>query len=99
LIDTDGLRRADAYLVNHSPSAGRTTVRWRAHPDGATLAERTVTVQPHGAVRVSVTGDDVARASAPVERLRLEVDGLLTGNGKPYVMLRYGDGPFSLHHG
>jgi hypothetical protein len=48
---------------------------------------------------VSVTGDDVARASAPVERLRLEVDGLLTGNGKPYVMLRYGDGPFSLHHG
>jgi hypothetical protein len=99
LIDTTGLRRADAYLVNHSSSAGQTTIRWRAHPDGATLAERTVTVQPHGAVRVGVTAADVARASTPVERLRLEVDGLLTENGKPYVMLRYGDGPFSLHHG
>jgi hypothetical protein len=99
LIDTVGLRRADAYLVNHSSSAGETAIRWRAHPDGATLAERTVTVQPHGAVRVGVTADDVARASTHVERLRLEVDGLLTENGKPYVMLRYGDGPFSLHHG
>jgi hypothetical protein len=99
LIDTAGLRRADAYLVNHSSSAGQTTIRWRAHPDGATLAEKTVTVQPHGAVRVGVTAADVARVSTPVERLRLEVDGLLTENGKPYVMLRYGDGPFSLHHG
>ncbi len=99
LIETAGLRRADAYLVNHSSSAGQTTIRWRAHPDGATLAERTVTVQPHGAVRVGVTAEDVASASTPVERLRLEVDGLLTQNGKPYVMLRYGDGPFSLHHG
>jgi hypothetical protein len=99
LIDTATLRRADAYLVNYSPSAGETTIRWRAHPDGATLSERTVTIQPHGAVRVGVTADDVAKASAPVERLRLEVDGLLTENGKPYVMLRYGDGPFSLHHG
>jgi len=99
LIDTDGLRRADAYLVNHSPAAGQTTVRWRTHPGGATLAERTLTVRPHGAVRVSVSGDDVARAGGPVRQLRLEVDGLLTSNGKPYVMLRYGDGPFSLHHG
>jgi hypothetical protein len=99
LIDTAGLRRADAYLVNHSSSAGQTTIRWRAHPDGATLAERTVTVQPHGAVRVGVTAEDVASASTSVKRLRLEVDGLLTENGKPYVMLRYRDGPFSLHHG
>lgn len=99
LIDTAGLRRADAYLVNHSSSAGQTTIRWRAHPDGETLAERSVSVQAHGAVRVGVTAEDVARASTSVERLRLEVDGLLTENGKPYVMLRYGDGPFSLHHG
>ncbi len=99
LIDAPGLRRADAYLVNYSSSAGETTIRWRGHPDGAVLSERTVTVQPHGAVRVSVSGDDVANAATPVERIRLEVDGLLTENGKPYVMLRYGDGPFSLHHG
>jgi hypothetical protein len=99
LIDAEGLRRADAYLVNYSSSAGETTIRWRAHPDGAVLSQQTVTVQPHGAVRVSVSGEDVARASGPVRQLRLEVDGLLTENGKPYVMLRYGDGPFSLHHG
>jgi hypothetical protein len=99
LIDAEGLRRADAYLVNYSSSAGETTIRWRAHPDGAVLSQQTVTVQPHGAVRVSVSGEDVAKASGPVGQLRLEVDGLLTENGKPYVMLRYGNGPFSLHHG
>jgi hypothetical protein len=99
LIDAEGLRRADAYLVNHSPSAGQTTVRWRAQPGGETLAERTVTVQAHGAVRVGVTGDDIARVGIPVQHVRLEVDGLLTENGKPYVMVRYADGPFSLHHG
>ena len=34
-----------------------------------------------------------------VPALRLEVDNLFTGNGKPYVLARYGSGPFSLHHG
>jgi hypothetical protein len=99
LIATQDLRSADAYLVNHSPSAGRATVRWVAHPGGEVLAERTVTVRPHGAMRASVVVDDIARAPSAVEWLRLEVDELLTGNGKPYVMVRYGDGPFSLHHG
>ncbi len=37
LIDAEGLRRADAYLVNYSSSAGATTIRWRAHPGGAVL--------------------------------------------------------------
>ena len=27
------------------------------------------------------------------------MDPLLTGNGKPYVLMRYGGGPLSLHHG
>jgi len=99
LIETKGLRRADAFLVNHSPSAGRTTVRWLTHPGGVTLSERTTTVPAHGAIRVSVTDTDLDRAGEAPEMLRLEVDELLTGNGKPYVMVRYGDGPFSLHHG
>jgi hypothetical protein len=99
LIDADGLVRADAYLVNHSPSAGRTTVRWVAHPGGRVLAERTMTVQPHGAARISVAAADLPPSGTDVDKLRLEVDDLLTGNGKPYVMVRYGDGPFSLHHG
>jgi hypothetical protein len=99
LIDAHGLLRADAYLVNHSPTAGRTTVRWVAHPSGIVVAESSLTVQPHGAARVSVESADLEGANQAVDRLRLEVDELLTGNGKPYVMVRYRDGPFSLHHG
>jgi hypothetical protein len=98
LIEAKNLRSVDAYLVNHSPTAGETTVRWLTHPEGAVLVEHTVKVQAHGAVRVSVTSADLEHALG-TERLRLEVDGLLTDNGKPYVMLRYADGPFSLHHG
>jgi hypothetical protein len=48
---------------------------------------------------VSVEAADLSNAAHEVDRLRLEVDGLLTGNGKPYVMVRYRGGPFSLHHG
>lgn len=99
LIETEGMRSADAYLVNHSPSAGRTTLRWLTYPEGIVLSERTATVAAHGATRVSVTADDVSRAGNGAGSVRLEVDELLTGNGKPYVMVRYRDGPFSLHHG
>jgi hypothetical protein len=99
LIDAHDLERVDAYLVNHSPDGGCTTVRWVAHPEGTVIAQRALTVPPHGAVRVSVAAADLSDAGAVVQRLRLEVDGLLTGNGKPYVMVRYRGGPFSLHHG
>jgi hypothetical protein len=99
LIDAEDLTRADAYLVNHSPTRGDATLRWVAHPTGTTIAERKVSIAPHGAARVSVTADDVARAGAGEGQVRLVVDGLLTDNGKPYVMVRYGKGPFSLHHG
>lgn len=99
LIDARDLVRADAYLVNHSPTAGRTTVRWLDHPGGTVVAQKTMTVRPHGAARVSVTADDLAQDRPEVDRLRLEVDDLLTANGKPYVMVRYRNGPFSLHHG
>ncbi|MDQ2959662.1 MAG: hypothetical protein M3R48_01225 [Candidatus Dormibacteraeota bacterium] len=99
LIDAHGLVSADAYLVNHSPRAGRTAVRWLSHPEGAVVAEKTVTVQAHGAARVAAGVAELERAGTAVDRLRLEVDELLTANGKPYVMVRYRDGPFSLHHG
>jgi hypothetical protein len=31
--------------------------------------------------------------------VRIGLDPLLTTNGKPYVIMRYGGGPLSLHHG
>jgi hypothetical protein len=70
-----------------------------AHPEGTVIAARALTVPPHGAVRVSVDAADLSNTANTVDTLRLEVDGLLTGNGKPYVMVRYRGGPFSLHHG
>ena len=35
----------------------------------------------------------------PGTLLRIGLDPLLTGNGKPYVLMRYDQGPLSLHHG
>jgi hypothetical protein len=63
------------------------------------VVEHTASVAAHGAIRVSAAAADLVAAGGAVQKIRLEVDGLLTENGKPYVMVRYGDGPFSLHHG
>ncbi len=34
-----------------------------------------------------------------IKHARIGLDPLLTANGKPYVIMRYADGPPSLHHG
>lgn len=100
LIEARGLRQLDAFLVNHSPASGRTTLRWLAHPSGATVVEHSLEVAGHGVARATLTAADVERAGGlDGEYLHLEVDDLLTSNGKPYLMSRYGAGPFSLHHG
>ena len=31
--------------------------------------------------------------------VRIALDPVLSDNGKPYVIMRYGGGPLSLHHG
>jgi len=97
IIEAAGLERLDAFLMNQTPAPGQTSVSWLSHPEGETVVRREVGLQPRGVARISVTKEDLQKR--PAEGLRLEVENLFTGNGKPYVMARYGSGPFSLHHG
>lgn len=97
IIEAAGLERLDAYLMNQTPAAGATAISWLSHPDGDPVVRRTVELNPRGVARISVTRADLEGRQVPT--LRLEVDDLFTGNGKPYVLARYGSGPFSLHHG
>lgn len=39
------------------------------------------------------------RSARTTENIRVGVDPLLTPNGKPYVLMSYGKGPKSIHHG
>jgi hypothetical protein len=100
LIEARALSQLDAFLVNHSPVAGKTTLRWLAHPSGRVVHEQGLKVAGHGVARATLTSADIDRAGGLDDQyLHLEVDDLLTSNGKPYLMARYGTGPFSLHHG
>jgi hypothetical protein len=55
-----------------------------------------LTLAPRAVARLRLDVDELRTAAKEV---RLGVDPLPTPNGKPYVMMRYGSGPLSVHHG
>jgi hypothetical protein len=87
--------------INHRPSSGSTTVGVYT-PDDQPVVERRLEFAPRQLHRVRFGSDDLAeglgRLGGP-RHLRIGLDPLLTGNGKPYVLMRYDNGPLSLHHG
>lgn len=102
LLDLERLSELQIVAINHSPEPGRAALGLYGADDDSPIFERTLEFRPRELHRVRVAGHDLisALASRPqTDRGRIGVDPLLTGNGKPYVLLRYGDGPLSLHHG
>lgn len=102
LLDLDRLTELQIVTINHSPDSAGTTVGLYDADDGSALFERSLEFRPRQLQRIRVAGDELqdALAGRPEARLgRIGLDPLLTGNGKPYVLMRYGDGPLSLHHG
>ena len=63
------------------------------------LFEQTLSFPARGLHRVQVPREQVASLHAGHAQVRVALDPLLTGNGKPYVLMRYDSGPLSLHHG
>jgi hypothetical protein len=99
LLELDRLSEVQIVAINHSTSSGSTTVGVYASEDDAPLYERKVELGPRELARVRVAASDLPLAGREGILGRIGVDPLLTGNGKPYVLLRYGSGPLSLHHG
>lgn len=101
LLESHGLRELQVVVTNHAMEPGRTTVGLYTADDDA-VVERTLDFAPHQLHRVRFSSDELQEAAGRFEPgvlLRVGLDPLLSLNGKPYVLMRYDDGPLSLHHG
>jgi hypothetical protein len=97
LLELDRLSEVQIVAINHSAERGRTKVGVYGNDDDSPLYERELELGPRELARVRVPASEL---SADAETFgRIGLDPLLTGNGKPYVLLRYGSGPLSIHHG
>jgi hypothetical protein len=100
LLDVDGLDELQLVVMNHDTRPGETVVAIHTAA-GETLWQQQVTLAPRALQRVRVPAEEIARwrDEQVAEHVRIGLDPLLTANGKPYVIMRYGGGPLSLHHG
>lgn len=102
LLDAERLSDLQVVCINHSP-VRRSTVVGVYSPDTAiALYERAVDLGPRALQRVRVPAEEMAAWAVrhpEIRHVRIGVDPLLTANGKPYVIMRYAEGPPSLHHG
>lgn len=101
LLESTGLRELQVVVTNHTLEAGRTTVGLYTAEDQPVI-ERSLDFTPHQLHRVKFSAQEIQDAvatHAPGTLLRVGLDPLLSLNGKPYVLMRYDDGPLSLHHG
>jgi hypothetical protein len=99
LLELDRLSEVQVVAINHSPRPGRTKVGIYDSSDGTALYEHEVELAPRELARVRVPAGTLAAGARPGALGRVGLAPLLTGNGKPYVLLRYGSGPLSIHHG
>lgn len=97
LLELDRLSEVQIVAINHSAERGRTTVGLYGNNDDSPLYERELELGPRELARVRVPASELSTDAETFGRIGL--DPLLTGNGKPYVLLRYGSGPLSIHHG
>ena len=100
LLDLELLDELQVVVSNQDTKTGETVVGIYA-ADGEPLWQRSVALGPRQLRRVRVTGEEIAgwRKSHPGAQVRIGLEPLLSTNGKPYVMMRYGGGPLSVHHG
>ncbi len=100
LLDIELLDELQVVVMNHSHLPGQTIVSLIGD-EGEVLWSKSVALESRAVQRVIVPEAQIAewKARESPGGARVAVDPLLTGNGKPYVMMRYGGGPLSLHHG
>jgi hypothetical protein len=102
LLEVERLSDLQVVCINHSPETRSTVVGVYSGDGSTTMYERAVSIGPLALERVRVPREQLAswpERHPEIRHARIGLDPLLTGNGKPYVIMRYADGPPSLHHG
>jgi hypothetical protein len=102
LLDAARLSDLQIVCMNTSPERRSTVVGLYSADDSVTLYQEPQELGPRAVTRVRVPVEDIREwptRHPGVEHVRIGLDPLLTANGKPYVIMRYADGPPSLHHG
>jgi hypothetical protein len=102
LLDAERLSDLQVVCINHAPDPRSTLVGVYSGDASTTLYAQRVELAPHALRRVRVPAEELGVWPArhpDVRHVRVGLDPLPTANGKPYVIMRYADGPPSLHHG
>jgi hypothetical protein len=102
LLEVDRLSDLQIVCMNTSPESRSTAVGVYSPDDAVTLFEKSLKLAPRSIKRVRVPQEELrswAARDPATPQVRVGLDPLLTANGKPYVLMRYADGPPSLHHG
>ena len=102
LLEADRLADLQIVCMNMSREPRSTTVGVYSADDRVALHQETVDLGPRAVTRVRIPPEEFAQWSSrhpEIGHVRIGLDPLLTTNGKPYVIMRYADGPPSLHHG
>jgi hypothetical protein len=101
IIDVAGLEEMQIVVVNHAAAPRTTEVGLYEVEESLPIWQSRVELAPHQVQRVRVDRSalDEFQAGRPDGQFRVGMDPLPTSNGKPYLLMRYGDGPLSLHHG
>ncbi len=102
LLEVERLSDLQVVCINHSPEARSTVVGVYSADGSTTMYEQAVTIGPLALERVCVPEQELTswpERHPEICHARIGLDPLLTGNGKPYVIMRYAAGPPSLHHG
>jgi hypothetical protein len=102
LLEVERLSDLQVVCINHSKEARSTVVGVYSADGSTTMYDRAVSIGPLALERVCVPKEELAswpERHPEIRHARIGLDPLLTGNGKPYVIMRYADGPPSLHHG
>lgn len=100
LLDTKSLCELHIVSINHSADTRTTTIGLFDAGTDTPIWTQEVTFGPHELRRFNFDADEIRTLGENSSgEVRVGLDPLLTMGGKPYIMLRYGSGPLSLHHG
>jgi len=100
LLDVELLEELQIVAMNHARLEGTTTVSVISGT-GEVLWSEEITLQTRQSRRLIVPVAEIEKwkTKADPGTVRIALDPVLSDNGKPYVIMRYGGGPLSLHHG
>lgn len=100
IIELSLLSELEVIVMNHSPEKGDCNVQiWS--DDDSQLWNFPLALKTRETKRVRVPQsliNDLVESKS-TRNIRIGIEDMLTPNGKPYVLMRYGMGPRSLHHG